>query len=245
MSNVSPAGRAVAERVRNLTFDPFTASSTVATSADVRDAVAEAMAEHRCDHYTRRPGIAPLCRAVAAALDAAGVAVDSDEEVVISGGPYETRYLVLRALATGKTVCLPAALVDAYRLPAQVAGATLIEWDPATPFAGEAGIWVWHPAVGPLPEAIAPDAVVLADVLDASAPAPSSLRGLASLHDAGRLLILGAFGTESGLAAWNVAWFAGGKRLTAEVGALKQAMTICTPAPGQYAALAVLEGVTA
>jgi aminotransferase len=65
----------------------------------------------------------------------------------------------------------------------------------------------------------------------------ASLPGMAE-----RTLTLGSFANLTGLDAWQVAWFAGAKPLVVKVRNLKQAMTICSPAPGQYAALAGLQG---
>ena len=80
-------------------------------------------------------------------------------------------------------------------------------------------------------------------MLDADEAVPTDLEQFAPAHvPAEQLLILGGFGQDAGLDAWNVAWFAGAKPLVATVRTLKQAMTICTPAPGQYAALAIFEG---
>ena len=73
------------------------------TSAAVRAATADAVDRHQCDHYSRRPGIAPLCQAVAAHLTALGVQTQ-ENDVVISGSVQEARYVALRALAVGKTV---------------------------------------------------------------------------------------------------------------------------------------------
>jgi aminotransferase len=55
-----------------------------------------------------------------------------------------------------------------------------------------------------------------------------------------RTLTLGSFADLPGLNGWQVSWFAGPTPLVTQVRDLKQAMTICSPAPGQYAALAAL-----
>jgi aspartate/methionine/tyrosine aminotransferase len=201
------------------------------------------MAEHRCDHYTRRPGIAPLCQRVAAALAGAGITVDPDEGVVIAGGARETRFVALRTLAENGRVYVPAGRVDAYRPAAMLAGATLTEYRDEEPFAAGPGVWIWQPDTPVNIHEIDAAAVIVADTLETAAFVPAALSRFADLGPGlEQLLVLGDFGEDAGLDAWNVTWFAGPNPLTAKVRTLKQAMTICTPAPGQYAALAVLEG---
>jgi aspartate/methionine/tyrosine aminotransferase len=57
---------------------------------------------------------------------------------------------------------------------------------------------------------------------------------------AARTLTLGGFAGAPGLAAWQISWLAGPKPLLGPARDLKQAITICTTAPSQYAALAAL-----
>ena len=95
------------------------------TSAAVRAATADAVDRHQCDHYSRRPGIAPLCQAVAAHLTALGVPTQ-ENDVVISGSSHEARYVALRALAVGKTVYVSAPDPQVYAAALQFAGATVV-----------------------------------------------------------------------------------------------------------------------
>jgi aspartate/methionine/tyrosine aminotransferase len=213
------------------------------TSPAVRSAVAQAMTDHLCDHYTRRPGIAPLCRRVAAALADVGMTVDADDGVVIAGGPQETRFVALRTLAAGGAVYVRAGASKRYASAAQLAEATLLEYEAETPIGQSPGVWIWQPGSATLAADLDPDAVIIADLLD-GAGSLEPLRELGETSASEQVLILGNFGADAGLDAWNVAWFAGPKPLAAKVRTLKQAMTICTPAPGQYAALAVLEGAS-
>lgn len=250
----SPLARAVAERARRWLTEPpvYEVSVTSATSDPVRAAVQQAMADHKCDHYTRRPGIAPLCKAVAASLADRGVNVDPDNGVVISGGGREARYVALTALAPGRQVMVaqpgpgyaqdvlalsgmePTRLDLSGDLPAVEKGLLLL--DP-TLLDGDtlAQVAEW---------AAAQDVTVIADESAAAhfgpdAPAPfASLPGMAE-----RTLTLGSFDSLDGLTAWQVAWFAGPKPLAVTVRDLKQAMTICSPAPAQYAALAGVQSL--
>ena len=107
-------------------------------------------------------------------------------------------------------------------------------------------MWIWPTDDAAAWGEIDPEAVIIADTLDAASFIPAELARLGALGPAlEQVLVLGNFGMETGLDAWNVAWFAGATALAVRVRTLKQAMTICTPAPGQYAALAALEGATA
>lgn len=227
-----------------------------ATPEGVRQATVEAMERHQCDHYTRRPGLAALCQRVAGLLAARGVDVDGGSGVIITGSVQEARFVTLRALAEDKTVYLPLAVpatpyaagidfagarLEAIAadgdLPA-VAGGLLIvpDPDPATgrPMAGATlqRLAAW---------AAAGDLVVVVDATLASPLAPDAapLSLAAWPETASRTVVLGSFATP-GLAAWQVSWVAGPASLVTAVRDMKQAMTICTPAPGQYAALAGL-----
>lgn len=247
MTASTPLGRALAARVKPfLPYHDVSHETEGDTQPGTRLAVEDAMATHRCDHYTRRPGIAPLCRQVAARLADAGLTVDPDDGVVISGGTAETRFVTLRALGAGNTIQIPPGTRETYRIAAVVPDATVVEYAAETPFAGEAGIWIWRADVPMTVRTIADDAVVVVDMLDTPDMVPGLFAAMVAASGAPqKLLVLGGFGVGAGLDAWNVAWFAGPKPLVAKVRGLKQAMTICTPAPGQYAALAALEGAVA
>jgi N-succinyldiaminopimelate aminotransferase len=261
-------GRAVAERGRpwlaadagdaaliDLAGD-LVAGSTPET---VRSAVAEALRRHLADHYTRRPGIAPLCRAVAEQLAGAGVTVDADKDVVIAGGPQEARFVAVRALAPGRAVLVPApAPLPYYADAARFAGAELHTFDPAGDLpAAQGGLLILpdpNLATGQRYDddaleriagwAAANDLRVIADATAAPLLRPevaftpfAARPGMAE-----RTVTLGSFASVPGLGAWNVAWFAGARPLVAAVRDLKQAMTICSPAASQYAALAGIGG---
>ena len=68
-------------------------------------------------------------------------------------------------------------------------------------------------------------------------------RSIASFADApNRTLVVGSFSKLYGLASWRVGYFAGPQALVTPVRDLKQAMSICTSAMAQYAALAAMTG---
>lgn len=238
---------------------PAPGGSGGSTSAAVRSATADAVDRHQCDHYSRRPGIAPLCQAVAAHLTALGVPAQ-ENDVVISGSSQEARYVALRSLAVGKTVYVSASDPQVYAAALQFAGATVVILADGEELPDVAGglLVVGHGHVGVPPDphvgvratpeklaawAAAHDLSVVADEtgapLDDYVPF-ASLPGMAS-----RTLTLGSFDGAPGLGAWQVSWFAGPKPLLTPVRDLKQSITICTSAPSQYAALAALKEYTA
>jgi len=232
------------------------APPAAATPEGVRQATVEAMERHQCDHYTRRPGLAALCQRVAGLLAERGVDVDPGSGVIISGSVQEACFVTLRALAEGKTVYLPLAVpATPYAAGIDFAGAALKAIDPdgdLPPVAG--GLLIVldpSPATGrPMAEATlqrlaawaaAGDLIVVVDATLASPLAPDAVPlALAAWPEtAARTVVLGSFATP-GLASWQVSWVAGPSSLVTAVRDMKQAMTICTPAPGQYAALAGL-----
>jgi aspartate/methionine/tyrosine aminotransferase len=260
----TPLGRAVAERGKHWLHAADAPAGLLDLGGDtlagitpdaVRDATIDALNKHLGDHYARRPGIAPLCRAVADKLAEADIAVDADKDVVIAGGPQEARFVALRALAAGKTVFVPQpAPVDSYRAAVDFAGGTLTWFDPASALPDtNGGLLVLpnpNPATGQVIDhatlahlaqwAVAADLSVIADETAAPLLRPDvALTHMATLPGmAERTLTLGSFAAIPGMGAWQVAWFAGARSLVTPVRDLKQAMTICSPAASQYAALA-------
>jgi aspartate/methionine/tyrosine aminotransferase len=208
----------------------------------VRAAAADAVDRHLCDHYTRRPGIAPLCKAVAAHLTVLG-APTHENDVVISGSVQEARYVALRSLAVGKTVYILAEDAAPYAAALAFAGAqaVVIESPDDLP-AGAAGLLlVTAGAPGRAEIAARAAEENLSVVADETAAPLGDYTPFAALPAmATRTLTLGSFAGAPGLAAWQVSWFAGPKALLTPVRDLKQSITICTSAPSQYAALAAL-----
>jgi aminotransferase len=88
------------------------------------------------------------------------------------------------------------------------------------------------------------DLTVISDEsLDESIGGEARHASIASFPEAaGRTLIVGSFSRFHDLASWRVGYFAGPKEIAQPVRDLKQAMTICTSAMAQYAALEALTG---
>lgn len=255
--------RAVARRGRELPaerpssdlIDLSTDELVGSTPETVRKATVASLERHLADHYTRRTGVAPLCRAVADYLARFDANVDPETGVIITGGIPETRFVTLRALAAGKTIYLPRpAPLPVYAPAAHLAGAELRFFDPAGELPASSGDLMVipnpNPATGQLypaemlrrlaAAAQAGGLTVIADETAAPLLRPGlAFTPLAALPEAAdRTLTLGSFANTPGLAAWQVAWFAGPATLVSTAGQLKQAMTICSPAASQYAALA-------
>jgi len=247
-----PLARAISKRAQQwLTFESNEiAAPDRSTSSQVIDAVMEAIAQHQCDHYTRRPGIAPLCQLVTQRMAAKDVEIDPDDGVVITGGAAETRYVAIRALAAQSTIYVRADQMEQYQAVADLAGATLMPFNLMPPTDSGEGILLIQPPDDHSDEQFAmlvrwasqSNITIIADEIDQPILADDRHRPFASLPGmAERTLTLGGFTHEPGLEAWQVAWFVGPKPLATKVRTLKQAMTICSPAPGQYAALAATE----
>ena len=227
------------------------------TSESIRTAVMKDIAKHRCDHYTRRPGIAPLCRAIADGLAQNGVDVDANNGVIVAGNPSEARYVAARTLGVDHPVFLLGPATEDFLAGLSFAGADVEVIDPTGPFPPtENGLLIVanpNPATGQMVDAGTldrlvnwveeTDSLVIADEIGAPLLSPDlSFQHFAALPGmAERTLTLGSFADLPGLNGWQVSWFAGPTPLATKVRDLKQAMTICSPAPGQYAALAGLD----
>jgi aminotransferase len=235
-------------------------------------AAVEASLDRGETHYTTRPGLPALARAIAEKLGREqGVTVDPALGVVISTGGRESLFVAIRVLAQpGDEVLVPAlrpayidadiGLAQAIPVPVPQAAAAsfqvtarairacltdrtrlLILGNPANPTG----------AVIPAQEmaAIAAlaqehDLTVISDEsLDESVAGQARHTSIASYPQAAdRTLIVGSFSRLYDLAAWRVGYFAGPKEIAQPVRDLKQAMTICTSAMAQYAALEALTG---
>ena len=227
------------------------------TSPALRESAIDAIEHHLCDHYTRRPGIAPLCRAVAASISAAGAPLD-ESLVTICGGVAEARYVAVRALAAGQRVYLPQPAPAVYQAGLNFAGADVTTFDASDKLPdADGGLLIVsnpNPATGQI---VAPallerlaawaadaDLSVIADESVGPVRPEAPFMRFASLPGmTERTLTIGSFAEVPGLGAWHVSWIAGAKRVFTPVRDLKQSITICTAAASQYAALAAASEV--
>jgi len=240
--------------VIDLSYDDLNDS----TRESVRAATIGRLMHHDADHYVRRAGLKALCEAVAERLAHRGMSVDPADEVVITGGIQETRFAAVRELAAEARIAVTVPWIrDHYQPLATAARATVTGLDTSlariAPEAKEADVLLVvnpNPAAGRAyePEVLDRladwarrlDLTVIADETTAGLLRPGlSHRPFATFPGAeDRTLTLGSFAHIPGLSAWKVAWLAGPSELVGRVRELKQALTICSPAPSQFAALA-------
>jgi aminotransferase len=243
----------------------------LASSPHVRDAAKRALDDGET-HYTTRPGLNPLRRAIAEKLEREnGVRVDAEREVLVTCGTREALFVALHVLlARGDELLVTGPAPKLYRDVARLAGARarVVVSDPATGFAVD-------------PDALAgaltrrTRAVVL---VNPSSPAGSvadaarlaALGDLAVMHElvvvsvetlepfvfdgamhrsigslpgvAERTVTVNGFSEAFGLAGWRVGYMAGPASLLGPMTQLKQALSICSPAVSQHAALAAITG---
>lgn len=224
----------------------------------VRTATIGRLMHHDADHYVRRAGLKALCEAVAERLACHGVSVDPTDEVVITGGIQETRFVAVRELGAEARMAVTVPWIrDHYQPLAAAAHATVTCLDPSRkPIAHEADETDVLLVVNPNPATgrtydprVLERLAVWARRLDLTVIADEATAGLlrqgichrpfAAFPGAeDRTLTLGSFADIPGLLGWKVAWLAGPSELVGRVRELKQALTICSPAPSQFAALA-------
>lgn len=220
-------------------------------------------------HYTTRPGINPLRRAVAEKLAAEnGIAVHPEREVLITCGEQEALWVALHVLLEpgDEAILVP---------PARAGDADIVRMARATPHVLAAdpdrGLGLDADAVARAVTERTKAIVLRAPGL--TAPGDAELDALARvaaeheltviavesleplLHDgavhrsiaalpgmAERTVTINGFSAIWGLEAWRVAYLAGPEALVEPMIALKQALSICSPAVSQYAALAAVLG---
>jgi aminotransferase len=230
-------------------------------------AAVEASLDRGETHYTTRPGLPALARAIAEKLEREqGVTLDPSLGVIISTGGREGLFVAIRVLAQpGDEVLVPAlrpAYIDAdielaqavpvpvpqgaaggFQVTAQAIRACLTDRtrllilsNPANP-TGTVIPAKEMAAIAALAQEH--DLTVISDEsLDESVAGQVRHTSIASFSQAaGRTLIVGSFSRLHDLASWRVGYFAGPKEIAQPVRDLKQAMTICTSAMAQYAAL--------
>lgn len=223
-------------------------------------------------HYTTRSGLPALVQAVARKLEREqGFTVDPATEVVISCGGQEGVFIALQILAQEGTDVLVPALRPAYVDEAiRLAGGTAVSV-PALADNGfvmtadqireslstKGSILLLRNPVDPTGAVIPAEemaciaklvqefelTVIADEALDESLDGDVRHTSIVSFPEAAqRTVVLGSFSRLHALAGWRVGYFAGVKSLVMPVRNLRQAMTICTSAMSQYAALEAMTG---
>ncbi|MHB8646627.1 MAG: pyridoxal phosphate-dependent aminotransferase [Thermomicrobiales bacterium] len=223
-------------------------------------------------HYTARPGIAPLRHALADRLAAeSGIAYDPQTEILISSGGQEGLFVAVQMLvhpgdevvladpgyptygdavrlAGGVTVSVPidpnagvgltAAAIEAYLTPR---ARLLILVTPDNPtgaviggdeMAKIAALAVRHDFL------VLFDEIYKAFLFDGAAHV--NIAAFPGMRE--RTVIVGSFSKEYAMTGWRVGYVAGAAHLIQPITDLKLALSICSAAPSQWAALAALTG---
>jgi aspartate/methionine/tyrosine aminotransferase len=247
--------------------EPGTLGPAFASSDRAREAACDAL-DRGETHYTTRPGLTELRQATADLLhDLSGISVAGAGGVLITCGEAEGLYVALRTLlGPGDQVLTvaPVTTSDLALLASLDAGVVAVPaGDPHDPQLDEAALAAAStencrvlmlrtpgPTGVPLPAAslrllagLAQSrglAVVTIETGQASYHAGHRPGLAAHLDPATPFVVIGEFGTPWGLEAWRVGYLAGSQDLVAPMTELKQALTICSPAVSQFAALAAI-----
>ncbi|MGA8208257.1 MAG: pyridoxal phosphate-dependent aminotransferase [Candidatus Dormiibacterota bacterium] len=240
----------------------------VVASPDHVRAAAKMALERGETHYTTRPGIIPLREAIATSFsDATGISTDPLSQVLITSGEEEALFVVIHTLiASGDEVLIlgpsPRSDDDVVRR----AGGTVRHVSRSSPVPQQPSdsmpaisdrtrvVLVRRPSLkGDLDD----DAFV--ELLHTQVELHNSVvvsievgadfyrtgyehRPFALKRDGeNRTVTIGGFGAW-GLDGWRVGYMVGPRSLVAPMTAFKQALSICSPALGQYAALASVSG---
>lgn len=223
-------------------------------------------------HYTTRPGLPALAKAVACKLaNEQGLALDPATEVVISCGGREGMFVALQVLtqpgekvlvpalrpsfidqairlAQGVLVPVPLLAKDGFETRAEQikkcltdGSRLLVLINPSNP-TGAVISAEEMARIAALAQAY--DLTVISDEsLDESLAGDVRHKSIVSFPEAAqRTLVVGSFSRLHNLASWRVGYFAGHRSLAVPARNLKQAMTICTSAMSQYAALEAMTG---
>jgi len=216
-------------------------------------------------HYTTRPGVIPLREAIAQRLTADGFPA-TVETVLVSNGGAEALYIALQMLLNpsqrmviagpvppnvvemirfiGAEPVLPPVDVDSRFFPsvdaiASAEGSSLLLTSPS-PITGLALSPREMEAI--IARAIDRDMTVVVDRSLATALYDPDLARIGNSELGTRVVTIGSFSAGYGLAGWRVGWLSAPPERMKLFRELKQAMSICTTAVSQYAALAILDG---
>lgn len=241
----------------------LTRPETAVLPAAIR-AAAKAALDRGETHYTSRPGVPELRQAVAAAATAAGFPATA-ETTVITNGSAEALYIALQtALQPGDRAIVVEPFRPELRQMIEFIGAEVV------PFPTSAGDR-FVPTASDLPAAAAKVLLIASpSPITGIAIPPDTLRDLIAAaveHDmfvildrsletarydgeptifpdpslGAEVLTTGSFSTGHGLGGWRVGYFTAPNQRMKQLRELKQAMSICTTAVSQFAALQALE----
>lgn len=201
-------------------------------SPEVANAAARAMQEGHT-HYTDRPGILPLRQRVVEILGAINEMEMSTDEVTITCGAVEGRFVALKQLVKAGSKVLAASNDSEIAAPTHLIGATFTT-DP-----NDEGISLLY--LSPADAAAQRDALLQQAaangwwvIWDMSATESTNTFHPAQNPTLAKKTI--TLGEVTELPGWRVGWMAGSEAAN-KLRAFKQSMTICTTSVSQWAAL--------
>jgi aminotransferase len=239
----------------------------VASPPHVREAAKTALDQGET-HYTTRPGLIPLRQVLASRhADRTGTKVNPLRQVLVTCGEEEALFVAIHTLvAPGDEVLVigPSPATDAAVIVRAGSTARHLEWptadsEPSSWLRGSMSertrvVLVRNPSLGgevledPVAPALFSEAaahnatVVVLESLADFGREGRRLPGLLSIPGADlRTLTIGGF-SAWGLDGWRVGYMIGPEALILPMTNLKQALSICSPALGQFAALAAVTG---
>jgi aspartate/methionine/tyrosine aminotransferase len=242
----------------------LTTPETLVVPVHVQAAAAAAL-DRGETHYTTRPGVIPLREAIAQRLTADGFPA-SVESVLVTNGGAEALYIALQMLlAQSRRMVvagpIPANVVAMIRfigaepvlLPTGVESRFSPSVDAVTAAEGSSLLLsspspVTGLALSPgeqealIAMSIDRGMMVVLDRSVATALYDPALARFGNPELGANLVTIGSFSAGYGLAGWRVGWLSAPPETMKLFRELKQAMSICTTAVSQFAALSVLDG---
>jgi aminotransferase len=233
---------------------------------------AQAALEQGFTHYTPPKGLGELREAIALKLATENdVSVDPGQEVIVTTGaqealfcsvqalldkgdqllvpdPFFTGYAAAACMAEAEIVPVPTYERDSFLLQPEMVESRITSRSKAlliiNPTMPASGVYSRETLVGLAAVAQKHNLIVISDELYEKILFDSATHtSFASLPDmARRTITIGGFSKAYCMTGWRLGYAAGPKDSIDAVAAVKQAMTICTPAVSQMAALAALQG---
>ena len=243
----------------------LTHAATTVLPEHIRQAAKDAL-DRGETHYTSRPGVPELRRAIAERSTADGFPATADTTVVTNGGA-EAIYIALQAVLSAGSTAIVVDPVSPHIIEMiTFIGATIERIFPSAesrfvPSSAELDLSNANALVISSPSLISgieiptPDLERLIgaavargmDVILDRSGAPCFYQPHASTFDpalGAQVITIGSFSAGYGLHGWRVGSFTAPADRVGKLRGLKQAMSICTTAVSQFAALAALEGPT-
>lgn len=242
----------------------LTAMESPAAPEHVRQAAKEALARGET-HYTVRPGVPELRSAIAARSTRDGFPATTDSVVVTNGGA-EALYIALQAtLKAGDRLLLAGPVAPNIREMVSFIGAEVVEISDSDEIGSVTGsdssngstttallLTTSSPFTGVdvsiadiqrlVTAAAAAGVVVILDRSSADCRYDAARQTFDDPELGTGVLTVGSLSTSHNLAGWRVGYFTAPASHMSAMRELKQAMSICTTAVSQFAALAALEG---